>query len=68
MHELAEHYDTNASAIVLAWLLRHPAGIQPVVGTTNADRLRQSAEADRIDLTREDWYALLERAQGMPVP
>ena len=68
VHELAEHYDTNASAIVLAWLLRHPAGIQPVVGTTNADRLRQSAEADRIDLTREDWYALLERAQGMPVP
>ena len=68
VHELAGRYDSNPSAIMLAWLLRHPAGIQPVVGTTNADRLRQSAEADRIDLTREDWYALLESAQGSAVP
>lgn len=68
VHELAGRYGTNPSAVLLAWLLRHPAGIQPVVGTTNADRLRQSAEADRIELAREDWYALLERAQGNAVP
>lgn len=68
VHELADRYDTNPSAILLAWLLRHPAGIQPVVGTTNVDRLRQSAEADRVELAREDWYALLERARGQAVP
>ena len=68
VHELADRYETNASAILLAWLLRHPAGIQPVVGTTNAERLRQAAEADRIDLTREDWYLLLECAQATSVP
>ena len=68
VHELADRYATNASAILLAWLLRHPAGIQPVLGTTNPERLLQAAEADRIELTREDWYALLERAQGRSVP
>ncbi|MDJ0759288.1 MAG: aldo/keto reductase [Woeseiaceae bacterium] len=68
VHELAERHATNASAILLAWLLRHPAGIQPVLGTTNPERLRQSAEADGVELSREDWYSLLERAQGRSVP
>ena len=68
VHELAQNYETNPAAIVLAWLLRHPAGIQPLLGTTSVDRLRQSAEADSIDLTREEWYSLLERAQGAGVP
>ncbi|MDJ0918730.1 MAG: aldo/keto reductase [Woeseiaceae bacterium] len=68
VYELADRYATNASAILLAWLLRHPAGIQPVLGTTNPERLRQSTEADGIELSREDWYGLLERAQGRSVP
>lgn len=68
VHELANSYGTNPAAIVLAWLLRHPAGIQPVVGTTNIERLRQCCEADGIELQREEWYSLLERAQGQGVP
>ncbi len=68
VHELANSYGTNPAAIVLAWLLRHPAGIQPVVGTTNRDRLMQCCEADSIELTREEWYSLLERSQGEGVP
>ncbi|MEM9689634.1 MAG: aldo/keto reductase [Pseudomonadota bacterium] len=68
VHELANSYGTNPAAIVLAWLLRHPAGIQPVVGTTNIDRLRQCSEADAIELQREEWYSLLERALGQGVP
>ena len=68
VHELANSYGTNPAAIVLAWLLRHPAGFQPVVGTTNIDRLRQCCEADGIELRREEWYGLLERALGQAVP
>ena len=68
VHELANSYGTNPAAIVLAWLLRHPAGFQPVVGTPNIERLRQCCEADGLELRREEWYSLLERAQGQGVP
>ena len=51
----------------MAWLLRHPAGIAPVVGTTNPGRLRAIAAAAEIILSREDWYALYLSA-GKPLP
>ncbi len=66
--ELAKALGTSREAIALAWLLRHPAGIQPVVGTANPDRLRDSCKADSVDLSREAWYELLEAARGKPVP
>ena len=44
--------------ITLAWLLRHPAGILPVIGTTQADRMRESAEATEIELSRAHWHRL----------
>jgi predicted oxidoreductase len=65
---LAEEKGTTREAVVLAWLLRHPAGIQPVVGTTNRDRLIASCAADSVTLSREEWYALLVAARGKPVP
>lgn len=65
---LAEELDTTREAIALAWLLRHPAGIQPVVGTSNLERLLDSCKADGIELSREAWYELLEVARGLPVP
>jgi predicted oxidoreductase len=68
VHELAERYDCDPAAIALAWLLRHPAGIQPVVGTTRLERLRPACVADTIELSREEWYELLERARGASVP
>ena len=64
----AGRYGVSAEAIVLAWLLRHPAGIQPVLGTTRPDRLRACAEATRVDLTREEWYSLFAAARGAPMP
>jgi predicted oxidoreductase len=66
--EYASRHGTSAEAIVLAWLLRHPAGIQPVLGTTRPDRLRACAEATRINLSREEWYALFAAARGGPMP
>jgi predicted oxidoreductase len=59
---------TSQEAIVLAWLLRHPAHIQPIIGTTNPDRLVASCLADRLDLSREEWYTLLVTAKGSSLP
>jgi predicted oxidoreductase len=66
--ELAAAKNVSAESVLLAWILRHPAGIQPVIGTTRADRVRASARADDITLTREEWYALLAAARGKSVP
>ena len=65
---LAVAKEVAPEAILLAWLLKHPAGIQPIVGTTNPDRLIASCQADAIDLSREEWYALLETVRGAGVP
>ena len=61
---LAAAHNTTREAIALAWLLRHPAGIQPIIGTTNVDRLIASCQADAVTLTREEWYSLLTAARG----
>jgi predicted oxidoreductase len=58
LEELAEIYGTDSTAVALAWILRHPAAMQPVVGTTNTGRLASCARAAEIGLSREDWYAL----------
>jgi predicted oxidoreductase len=46
------------TAIAIAWLLRHPAKMQPIIGTTNAQRVRDIAQASDIELTRQEWYDL----------
>lgn len=58
MAETAEKYNTTKTAIAIAWILRHPAKIQPVTGTMNSDRLKECIKATQIRLSREDWYAL----------
>ena len=68
VNKLAAIYGTSAEAIVLAWLLRHPASIQPIIGTTNAKRIKASCEAINVHLSREHWYALYESAKGCEVP
>jgi predicted oxidoreductase len=65
---LAETYGTTREAIVLAWLLRHPARIQPVIGTSRAERIRACRDALKIELTREDWYTLYVASRGQPLP
>lgn len=56
--ELAAQYETTPTAIAAAWILRHPAQMQIIAGTTNADRLREIASATAIALPREAWYRL----------
>lgn len=70
--ELAARYAKErgvpTEAVALAWLLRHPAGIVPVLGTTKKARLEACAAALDLSLSREEWYKLFETARGRPMP
>ena len=68
VQQLAQKYGTEPEAIQLAWLLKHPAGIQPVLGTSKPARLRTCAKALDVALSREDWYALFTAARGATMP
>ena len=67
---LAHGRDTTPEAIVLAWLMKHPAGIEPVIGTTDPQRIlaSQDAELQASLMTRHEWYALWSAARGADVP
>jgi predicted oxidoreductase len=58
INEIAARYGVNNTTIAMAWLLRHPAHMQPVTGTMNVQRLLDCAKAADITLTREEWYAI----------
>jgi len=60
--ELAEKYGVTPTGIAVAWITRHPAGMQVVLGTTNAQRVRDSAAGSDIPLTRQEWYRLFTAA------
>jgi len=66
--ELSFAKSTSTEAIVLAWLLKHPAKIAPVLGTSNISRLKACLEAEKIDLSREEWYRLFIFARGEFLP
>jgi len=55
---VVERYGVSDVTVAIAWLLRHPAGMQPVIGTMNERRLADSCKAAGITLTREEWYAI----------
>jgi len=67
LERLAERYGVSVEAIAVAWITRHPAQMQVVLGTTSAEHLRSSAAGSDLDLTREEWYELF-RAGGHIVP
>ncbi len=64
---IADRYNVANTTVALAWLLRHPAEMQPVTGTMNVQRLQDCAKAADIDLTREEWYDIY-RAAGNVLP
>ncbi|ALC82135.1 MULTISPECIES: aldo/keto reductase [Bacillus] len=68
--KLASEKETSIEAIILGWLMRHPAKIQPVIGTTNPDRIRNCRDAIRQSelMTREEWYSLYVSARGAKLP
>ncbi len=58
LQELADKYQTTKSAIATAWILRHPAQIQAIAGTTSCEHLQENIDACDITLTRQEWYDL----------
>lgn len=67
LDELAAAYGVTPTGIATAWIARHPARMQVVLGTTNAGRVREAAAGSELPLTREEWYRLF-RAAGYTLP
>ena len=68
LDRMAAERGTSRAALALAWLLKHPARIVPVVGSVNPERIREAAKADTLELSREDWYTILLAARMQPLP
>lgn len=68
LDRLANAQSLSREAVALAWLLAHPAGIIPIVGTQTPARIKASLDAFRVQLTRQDWYAILQAAMGAQLP
>lgn len=67
MDDLAKKYAVTPTGIAIAWITRHPANMQVVLGTTKPERVRESVAGSDITLTREEWYRLF-RAAGHTLP
>lgn len=65
--EVGEKYGLTKTGAAIAWILRHPAKIQPIVGTMNIQRLKEISQASEVKITREEWYAIY-RAAGNRLP
>ena len=67
VRRIAQHYGVSDTAVAVAWIARHPARIQTVLGTTNVQRLRDAAQSQGFVLSRAEWYGLY-RAAGNTLP
>jgi predicted oxidoreductase len=64
----AGKYETEPWIVILAWLLKHPAGILPIVGSTRPSRISAATKSLELEYTRVDWYRLLQARNGCEVP
>jgi predicted oxidoreductase len=62
LDEIASAHNVTPTGIAVAWILRHPANMQVVLGTTNPERVAQSAAGSDVQLSREEWYRLFTAA------
>lgn len=65
---LCEKHNTTLAPLLIAWLIRHPAQIHPVIGTTKPERLKEISTAIDIHLDEEDWFFLLEAVNEKQCP
>lgn len=63
-----EKYNATETQLSLAWLLKHPSKMFPIIGTSQPERIVESAKAINIDLERQDWFEMLKVATGNDVP
>ncbi len=65
---IAKARGSSRTVVALAWLLKHPGKIIPIVGSTNPGRIRGATKAAELELSREEWYRLLTAARGEALP
>lgn len=68
LDQIAEEQSVNRTSVALAWIMAHPSGIIPIIGTQRLERIKLAAEAYQVQLTREQWNQILVAAQGYPLP
>lgn len=68
LNELTEKYNVTKDQLLLAWILKHPSRIHPVIGTTTKERIKNASKAVEIDMDLEDWFIILASSQGHKVP
>lgn len=66
--KLGEKYDAGKDVLALAWLMKHPAQLIPVIGTNKIERIKAAASATQLDLELQDWFVLYETAMGNEIP
>jgi len=67
LNSIARSYKVQPSSVATAWLIRHPAMIMPIMGSNNLQRIERLSEALSFDLSREEWFELLQIATGKEV-
>jgi predicted oxidoreductase len=68
LDHIARDHHTTRAAIALAFLLKHPGNIIPIIGSTNQQTIAETVKACDVKLTREEWYRLMEAAWGHRLP
>ena len=68
LNKWANHFSTTPQVIALAWLMQHPAGIVPVLGTTKGENLKKAKDALSISLDRQQWYSIYQASTGSKIP
>jgi predicted oxidoreductase len=68
LEEIAARYSCTLSQLILAWLLKHPSDMLPILGSTNPERIVEGANALTVSLDRQDWFAMLKLVTGQDVP
>jgi predicted oxidoreductase len=68
LDDIARDYGATRTIVALAWLLKHPAKIVPIVGSAKPERIREASQAYKLQLSRDEWYRLMEAARGERLP
>ena len=68
MQPIADAAAVGIDAVAVAWLLAHPAGILPVLGTNNLTRIARLSDATRVSIDRQQWFEIYQAATGQEVP
>ncbi|MBT8265655.1 MAG: aldo/keto reductase [Bacteroidia bacterium] len=68
LQQLRNKYNATEDQLLLAWIMKHPSNIHPVIGTTDLQRIENASKAIAFDLELEDWFHILVASQGFKVP